>query len=114
VKVLRRVGAGLVWLVASVVGSLGVLLSLTIILLPLGVPLLMLARRLFGLSARLMLPRSVVHPVKELQRRTTTGPSRAIDRGRRTVARATGRRPPTMRTRMRKRARRLGKRLGVA
>jgi hypothetical protein len=40
-------------------------MCLTILLLPLGIPLLMLSRRLFGQSMRLILPRGVTHPVKE-------------------------------------------------
>jgi hypothetical protein len=36
----------------------------TIILLPLGIPLLGLSRRLMGVAVRLMLPRAVAHPVK--------------------------------------------------
>ena len=76
-KPLRWVAGGVVWLVAGVVASLGVLLSVTIILLPIGIPLLLLARRLFGVSARLILPKAVVHPVKEMQKRATAGPSAA-------------------------------------
>jgi hypothetical protein len=34
-------------------------------LLPLGIPLLLLSRKLFGAAARLFLPRSVRHPVQE-------------------------------------------------
>jgi hypothetical protein len=111
VKLLRLGAGGLVWLVAGVVAALGVLFSVTIILLPLGIPLLMIARRLFGLSARLVLPKAVVHPVKELQRRTTSRPTRAVERGRRSLAKATGRRRPTLRKQLRKRARRIRKQL---
>jgi N-acetylglutamate synthase/N-acetylornithine aminotransferase len=41
----------------------------TIILLPLGIPLLGLARRLMTTGVRLMLPRSVAHPVKQSRKR---------------------------------------------
>jgi hypothetical protein len=110
VKPLRLVAGGLVWLVAGVVAALGVLLCITIVLLPLGIPLLMISRRLFGLSARLVLPRAVVHPVKELQRRTTAAPSRGLARGSESLAKATGRRP-TLKKRMKKRVRRIRKQL---
>jgi hypothetical protein len=40
----------------------------TIILLPLGIPLLGLSRRLMGVAVRLMLPRAVAHPVKETKK----------------------------------------------
>jgi hypothetical protein len=110
VKPLRLVAGGLVWLVAGVVAALGVLLCITIVLLPLGIPLLLISRRLFGLSARLVLPRAVVHPVKELQRRTTAAPSRGLARGRESLAKATGRRP-TLKKRMKKRVRRIRKQL---
>ena len=110
-KLLRWGAGGLIWLVAGVVAALGVLLSVTIVLLPLGIPLLMIARRLFAVSARLVLPKAAIHPVKELQRRTKSGPSRAVDRGRRSLAKATGRRRPTWRKRMAKRMRRIRKQL---
>lgn len=103
------------WLVAGVVAALGVLLSITIILLPLGIPLLLISRRLFGLSARLILPKAVVHPVKELQKRATDAPQRALGRGRDSVTKAARRRRrPPLRKRMKKRARRLRKQLGLA
>ena len=59
---------GLVWIVAGVVGLLGIVLSVTVILLPLGIPLLMLARRLFGVAATLALPRKVRHPAQEMKK----------------------------------------------
>lgn len=114
-KPFRLVAGGVVWLLAGVVAALGVLLSVTIILLPLGIPLLLISRRLFGLSARLVLPKSVRHPVKEAQKRASTGPSRALGRGRDSVAKAARRRRrPPLRKRMKKRVRRLRKQLGIA
>lgn len=68
-KVLRRLGAGLVWILAGVVGLLGGLLCVTILLLPVGIPLVMLSRRLFGLAGRMLLPPGVRHPVKELDKK---------------------------------------------
>jgi hypothetical protein len=62
----------LLWIVAGVVGLLGVVLSVTVILLPLGLPLLGLSRRLFGQSMRLVLPRTVTHPADELKKSART------------------------------------------
>ena len=59
---LRWLGAGLVWILAGLVGLVGALLCVTIILLPLGIPALMLAKRLFSLAARMVLPRVVTKP----------------------------------------------------
>jgi hypothetical protein len=58
----------LLWILAGVVGLLGIVLSVTVILLPLGIPLLMLARRMFTRSVALVLPRKVSHPVDEAGR----------------------------------------------
>ncbi len=62
---MRRIAGGVVWIVGSLLAAVAVLLCLTVILLPLGIPLFHLARRLLALGARLMLPRSVRHPVQE-------------------------------------------------
>jgi len=67
-RVLRALLGALLWILAAVVGLLGILLSVTVILLPLGIPLLMLARRLFTRSVALVLPRKVSHPVEEVGR----------------------------------------------
>lgn len=114
-KPVRWVAGGLVWLVAGVAASLGLLLSITIILLPLGIPLLMLSRRLFGLSARLVLPKAAVHPVQELKKRATDAPQRALGRGRDSVTKAARRRRRRpLRKRLKKRVRRMRKQLGIA
>ena len=63
-RVVRALGGALLWVLASVMGLVAILLCLTVILLPLGLPLLALARRLFATSIRLILPRSVAHPLK--------------------------------------------------
>jgi hypothetical protein len=65
-RFLRVLLGSLLWLVAGVVGLLGVVLCVTVILLPVGIPLLMLARRLFRMAMALILPRAAVHPVQEL------------------------------------------------
>lgn len=64
-KPFRWLAAGLVWVLASVVGLLGVLLCVTLVLIPLGLLVLSLSRRLYGLAGRLMLPRALRHPISE-------------------------------------------------
>jgi hypothetical protein len=65
-KFLRWVAASLLGLVGGLVGLLGVVLTATLVLAPIGIPLLFLARRLFGASARLVVPRAVRHPLESL------------------------------------------------
>jgi hypothetical protein len=64
-RLLRGLGGLLLWLAAALVGLVAVILCVTVILLPLGLPLLGYARRLLALSIKLMLPRSVAHPVEK-------------------------------------------------
>lgn len=64
-RILRGIGGGLLWIVASLLGLVALLLCVTVILLPVGIPLLLLARRLFGAAVKLMTPREVRHPVEE-------------------------------------------------
>jgi membrane associated rhomboid family serine protease len=66
--VLRGLAASLLWLVAGLLGLLGVVLSVTIILLPLGVPLLILSKKVFGYSMALLVPRKARHPVGRMKR----------------------------------------------
>lgn len=66
-RLLRGLLGALMWIGAALLGLVGLLLSVTLILLPLGIPILGYARRLFTTAVRLMLPRSVAHPVKELR-----------------------------------------------
>jgi hypothetical protein len=56
------------WIAGSLVGLVGALLCVTLVLLPVGIPVLGVARRMFGSSIRLMLPRAVAHPAKEAKR----------------------------------------------
>ncbi|OBF39621.1 hypothetical protein A5724_08045 [Mycobacterium sp. ACS1612] len=65
-RLLRGLLGALLWIVAAVLGLLGVVLCVTVILLPLGIPLLILARRLLTRAVQLMLPRSLAHPVDEI------------------------------------------------
>ena len=85
-RLVRGLLGALMWLGAALLGLVGVLLSATLVLLPLGIPLLGYARRLFTRSVRMMLPKAVAHPVKELR-------SEVHDEGHdagRTVSKATG------------------------
>ena len=65
-RLLRGLLGALLWIVAAVLGLLGFVLCVTVILLPLGIPLLVLARRLLTRAVQLMLPRSLAHPVNEV------------------------------------------------
>jgi hypothetical protein len=76
-RLLRGLPVAVLWILAAVLGLVGVLLCVTIILLPLGIPLVKLAGRLFCRSVQLMLPRELAHPVKEL--------TKAADKEARTV-----------------------------
>lgn len=68
-RALRGLGGALLWILASVLGLVGVLLCVTLLLLPLGLVVLRLARKLYSQSFVLMLPRAVSHPVQESKRR---------------------------------------------
>ena len=65
-RLLRGIGGSLLWILAGLLGLVGVLLSVTIILLPLGIPVLLISRKLFKYSMVLFVPRKVRHPVQEL------------------------------------------------
>jgi hypothetical protein len=65
-KLLRRVFALLVWVVATVVVLLAAILCVTIILLPLGIPLMGLGLRMFGYGLVLMLPRVELPSVEDV------------------------------------------------
>jgi hypothetical protein len=69
----------LLWVLACLVGLVGVVLSLTLVLAPVGVPLLFLARRLFRSSMACFLPRALRHPAQELRKK---GHHAAQDAGR--------------------------------
>lgn len=68
-RLLRGICGALLWIAAGLIGLVGVVLCLTAILLPLGVPLLGLSGRLLTRAVRLMLPPTLAHPVKEHRRR---------------------------------------------
>ena len=64
-RILKGLAASLLWILAGVLGLVSLLLCLTVILLPLGIPLLGLARRMFTRAVALMLPRAMSHPLDE-------------------------------------------------
>ena len=63
-RILRGLGGTVLWLLACIVGLVAVILCVTVLLLPVGIPLLRVARRMFATAGRLMLPRALAHPVK--------------------------------------------------
>jgi hypothetical protein len=89
-RLLRALLGSLLWILAGVVGLLGVLLCITVILLPLGVPLLFLARKLFAYSMTFFLPRTMRHPARELGRKSRQAGEKAARTGRRTGRKVTG------------------------
>lgn len=76
----RGMLGALLWIVASVVGLLAVVLCATVILLPVGIPLLMVARRMFGRSMGLLLPRGLTHPVDEGGKKVRKGRKDAAEK----------------------------------
>jgi hypothetical protein len=70
-RLLRGLVGAVAWLLAAVLALVSLLLCVTLILLPLGIPLLGVARRLFGFGVRMMTSRKVSHPVDELRKAAT-------------------------------------------
>ena len=68
-RVLRGALGALLWVVAGLVGLVSLLLCVTVILLPLGIPLFRASKALFAKALRLMMPRAVAHPIKETRRK---------------------------------------------
>jgi hypothetical protein len=64
-RILRGLLGALLWILAALLGLVGFVLCVTVILLPLGIPLLVVARRLLTRAVQLMLPRSLAHPIDE-------------------------------------------------
>jgi hypothetical protein len=71
-RLLRGMLGLLLWILAGLLALVSLLLCVTIILLPLGIPLFRMSRSLFGKAVRLMLPRALAHPVKESRRKGRT------------------------------------------
>ena len=69
-RLLRGLLGALLWILAAVLGLVGVVLCVTVIVLPLGPPVVGLAGRLFTHAVKLMLPRSFAHPIDELTKTT--------------------------------------------
>jgi len=78
-RLLRGLLGGLLWILAAVVGLVAVVLCVTVILLPLGLPLLAQARRMFTTSVRLMLPPAVAHPVRTMDKKSRKKKDEAVD-----------------------------------
>ena len=69
-RLLRTLPGAVLWILAAVLGLVGVVLCVTVILLPLGIPVVGLAGRLFTHAVKLMLPRLVAHPIDEFTKAT--------------------------------------------
>ena len=69
-RLLRGLAGALLWILSLVLGLVAVILCATILLLPLGLPLLGYVRRMFALSLRLILPHAVSHPVETANKAT--------------------------------------------
>ena len=78
-RMLRALVGSLLWILSGVLGLVGVILCVTVILLPLGLPLLAQARRMFTTSVRLMLPPAVAHPVKTMDKKSRKKKDDAAD-----------------------------------
>jgi hypothetical protein len=83
---LRGLGASLLWILAGVVGLLGIILSATLILLPVGIPLVMLAKKIFGYSMVLLVPGKVRHPVASMEDSVQSGTKRLFKRSKASAA----------------------------
>jgi hypothetical protein len=78
-RIFRALIGSVLWLLAGILGLVGVILCATLILLPLGIPVLMLARKLFAYSMVFFVPRKVRHPVQELGKSARGGAADAVD-----------------------------------
>ena len=78
-RLIRGLLGGLLWVLGGVLGLLGVVLCVTIILLPLGIPLVVAARRLLTRATQLMLPRALAHPINEATKKVSAAGSDAKD-----------------------------------
>ena len=78
-RLLRGLLGSLLWIAAGLLGLVSLLLCVTLILLPLGIPLFRLSKALFGKSVRLMLPPAVAHPVKHTGKKSDQAASGVTD-----------------------------------
>lgn len=65
---IRGLAGTLLLILSAVLGLVALVLCITVILLPLGLPLLAYAGRLLASALKLMAPRSVSHPVKTFRK----------------------------------------------
>ena len=94
---LRGLGASLLWIVAGLVGLVGIVLSATLILLPVGIPLVMLAKKIFGYSMVLLVPGKVRHPVASAEDSVRSGTKRLFKRSKKGPTAALGKKSTTKR-----------------
>ena len=87
-RALRWAGACLLGLLGGLLGLVGVVLCVTVLLAPLGIPVLFLARRLFRTAGQLVVPRRVRHPVEALQNAASSAAEDLGDAGRKRGRRA--------------------------
>ena len=78
-RLLRGLLGALLWLLGCVLGLVALLHCVTILLLPLGIPLFKLARRLIDKAILLMLPRPVANPAASMKRGSKKARGRAKD-----------------------------------
>jgi hypothetical protein len=71
-RLVRGLFGAVVWILAAVLGLVGVLLCVTVILLPLGIPVVKCACKLFARAIQLFLPHALAHPVHDLTRAAET------------------------------------------
>jgi len=69
-RLLRGLLGVLLWVIGAVLGLVGLVSCVTVVLLPVGIPLVGFAGRLITHAVKLMLPRSLAHPVDELTKTT--------------------------------------------
>lgn len=70
-RALRWTAASLLGVLGGILGLVGAILCVTLILLPLGIPILFLSRKLFRTAGQLLVPREVRHPLQEVQERSS-------------------------------------------
>lgn len=78
-RFLRGLLGAVLWILGMVLGLLGLVLCVTLILLPLGIPLLRAARRLIDKAILLMLPRPIANPAASLRRGAKRAKRKAED-----------------------------------
>jgi len=86
VRLLRGLAGVLLWVVSLLLILIAAILCVTLILLPLGIPLMGYARRTFTLSLKLMLPRAVSHPVDTADKAMAKRSRRARKRAKKQAA----------------------------